>query len=195
MVTIFKRIDQKEDYDFILQSFLKKEHVESERQWIELYCQINHVQEESAYNKLSRELTTYFLLKEMDNNDYFDEIKKKLGDTSCLCMTCDEIFYEPSFASNIENEFLRIDRIDYDPKDGLLFIAGITKRAKLDVCIYMTLKEHADKVASGFIPMRKHEVQDEYEYNKKQDIMVTIWNDKSQRIPFVEKQNLKLKYV
>lgn len=195
MVTIFKRIDQKEDFDFILQSFLKREHVESERQWIELYCQINHVQEDSAYSKLSKELTTFFLIKEMDNNDYFEELKKKIGDTSCLCMNYEEIFYEPSFASNIEREFIKINKIDYDPQEGFLFVAGVTKRANPDVYIFLTLKEHADKVASGFMPMRKKDVQDKDEYEEKQNIMMTIWNDKDQRIPFVDKQNLKLKYV
>lgn len=195
MVTIFKRIDQKEDYEFILQSFLKKEHVESERMWIELYCQINNVSEENAYKRLSRELTTYFLLKEMDNEEYFEEVKKKIGDTSCLCMNSEEIFYDPSFASNIENEFLKIIRIDYDASEGFLFVAGITKRAELDACAYLTLTEHAESVAKEFMPIRKQDVKDNNEYEKKQEIMFTIWNDKSQRIPFVEKQKLKLKYT
>ena len=195
MVRIYQRIDQKEDYDFILESFLKREHVTSERQWIELYCQINNVKEEKAYKKLSSELTTYFLLQEMDNDDYLDDLREKLGDTSCICMNREEVFYEPSFALNIANEFLKIMKIDYDTKEGYLFVTGITNTGKQDVAIYVTLTEHADSVAKSFVPMRKSEVLDKDEYDKKQKIMMTIWNDKSQRIPFLEKVNIKLKYA
>lgn len=195
MVRIFYRISQKEDYDFILESFLKKEHVSSERQWIEMYCQINSVNEDNAYKILSRELSTYFLLQEINNENYLNELKGKLGDPSCLCMNREEVFYEPSFSSNIENEFLKIMKIDYDSKEGYLFITGITKTGKQDVYIYVTLKEHADSVAKTFLPIRKSEVENKDEYDKKQKIMMTIWNDKTQRISFLEKVNLKLKYV
>lgn len=195
MVRIFQRIDPNEDYDFILKSFLEREHVTSERQWIEMYCQINSVSEDKAYNKLSREITTYFLLQEMKNDDYFDDLKEKMGDTSCVCMNNEEVFYEPSFALNIANEFLKIMKIDYDPDDGYLFVTGITKLGKKDAFIYITLKEHADSVAKSFMPMRKSEIADKHEFEKKQKIMMTIWNDKTQRVPFFEKINLKLRFI
>lgn len=194
MICIFQHIDANLDYEYILKSFLEKEHVDSEQEWVELYCEINGTPEECAYQILSKELTKYILIKEIDNDIYLKSIKENLGDTSCLCMTRDEVFYEKSFAKNIENEFSKIMRIDYEKDDGYLFVTGVKKSGCVDVSIFLTITEHADSVAATFLPMRKNEVS-EKEFEKKQKVMSIIWNDKTVRIPFMEKVGVTLKIV
>lgn len=194
MIGIFQHIDLSLDYEYILKCFLDKEHVESEREWVELYCQINNTSEEYAYQRLSKELTTYSLIVNVDNEIYFNSIKEKLGDTSCICMTRDEVFYEKSFQKNIEREFSKIMKIDYDQETGFLFITGIRNSSSIEVCVYSTITEHAESLALKLLPMRRGEVS-EKEFEKKQKLMIDLWSDAETRIPFMEKVGITLKFV
>ena len=80
MICIFQHIDANLDYEYILKSFLEKEHVDSEQEWVELYCEINGTPEECAYQILSKELTKYILIKEIDNDilDVVNKIQEKI---------------------------------------------------------------------------------------------------------------------
>lgn len=194
MIGIFQHIDLSLDYEFILRSFLNKEHVDSEKEWVELYCEINNTSEECAYQKLSKELTTYSLIIQVDNEIYLDTVKEKLGDTSCICMTRDEVFYEKSFANNIEKEFSKIMKIDYDPDIGFLFITGVRNASSIEVIVYSTITEHAESMASKLLPMRRGEIS-EKEFEKKQKMMIALWSDERMRIPFMDKVGVSLKIV
>ena len=171
--------------DYLLDEFLKSEHVTSSEVWIDIYKQINNCSISRAESKFSQELDLFIRNVDLNFIEYIELLANSISDTICLSynVSSNSFGFVDSFKSELLNNSSIVEKIAFDDSLNSLFIVFNNYISKRCVA-YKAYSEEGDKLLLNTCKGSDSSCLNNDDYSK-------LWSSTMQ-VSVLDKINLKL---